>query len=86
MKLLAELDEISAVEKGWLAGFVDQVLCADILYFLFPPLISSHLHIGPNFVGASPLFDFRPETQTTNFAQLCFPLETVDEGQSPEIK
>jgi len=62
MKLLAELDKISSVEEGWLASFVDHDLCADILYFLFPPLISSHLRIGPKFVGASAIFDFRPET------------------------
>jgi len=62
MKLLAELDKISAVEEWWLTGLVDHVLCADILYFLIPLLISSHLHIGPNFVGASAIFDFRPKT------------------------
>jgi hypothetical protein len=85
MQLLAELDKISAVELGWLIGFVHRAMCADILHFLFPPLVSSHLLIGPNSVGASALFDFRPET-TTHFAQHCFPLETTDDGQSPKIK
>jgi hypothetical protein len=49
MKILAELDEISALEVGWLAGFVI-ALCVNILYLLFPPLVSLYLRIEPNSV------------------------------------
>jgi hypothetical protein len=65
MKLLAQLEEISALEVGWLTGFIEHPLCADLLYSPFLPLVSLHLHIEPNSVGASPVFDFRPETDDT---------------------
>jgi hypothetical protein len=54
MKILAGLDEISAPEVGWLTGFVDRALCANILYLPFPQLVSLYLRIEPNSV----VFDF----------------------------